>query len=118
MRIYTRREFLKLPEGTVYASGKEWYFEGPKIKGKTIWFDDIENDIHDFYEQDFNWVEGKDSGECFDRLADMLATGSSYPMQNSICRDGMFDPDDLFLVYEKADLEILKAYIEEAIELA
>ena len=116
MRIYTRHEFLDLPEGTIFAKGKEWYFDQLQVKGKTLPADDG-GYCGDFYTMEFAWVDGEDSMECINRLYEMLEQKKSYPMQNSECRDGMFDLDDLFLVFEKADLLILKQYIEKAIAL-
>lgn len=103
---------MDLPEGTLYCKGKEWFFEHMCIKGKSIKWGD---GIGDWYEMDPCWVDGNNSGECFSRLQEMLDKKASYPMQNCECRDGCFDPDDLFLVFEKDDLVILKNYIEEAI---
>lgn len=113
MKIYTRHEFLNLPEGTIFAKGKEWYFDQLQVKGKTL---PVEEDFcGDFYSMEFEWIACTDSGNSFDRLDDMLKNGASYPMNNSEGRDGMFDLDELFLVFEKPDLLILKTYIEEAI---
>ena len=114
MKIYTRHEFLNLPEGTIFAKGKEWYFDQLQVKGKTLPADN-EGYCGDFYSMEFAWVECRESMQGIDRLYEMLEKGVSYPMNNSEGRDGMFDPDELFLVFEKPDLLILKQYIEEAI---
>lgn len=112
MRIYSRQEFLKLPVGTIYCKGKEWYFDNLCIKGESLLWED---GMGDWYEMDPAWVGGKNSGECFDRLQEMLDKQASYPMQNAECRDGCFEDTDLFLVFEKNDLIILRDYIEQAI---
>ena len=107
MRIYTRADFLKLPPGTAYCKGKRWHFTGLGFKGESL--------DNDWYETDPAWVDGYDSGECFGRLEEMLATGASYPMDDSECRDGLFEPDDLFLVLEKDDLRQLRKWVDTAI---
>lgn len=107
MRIYNRIDFLKLPAGTIYSMGKEWYFDSFCVKDES-W-------DNDWVYLDPCWSNGKDSGECFDILADSLATGSSFEMASSYGRDGGFDPEEIFLVFEKDDLIILKDYLEKAI---
>jgi hypothetical protein len=65
-----------------------------------------------------DWIDGRNSEECFGRLDAMLKTGASFPMQNSTCRDGMFDDENIFLVWEKPDLEFLATLTAKAIEVS
>lgn len=111
MRVLNRKAFLMLPIGTAFCKGKEWFFEGLAFKDETI----VAGEHGDWYEADPAWVDGEDSGECIDRLIEMLATGASYPMQNSICRDGLFEPDDVFLIFEREDLLKLRTRIDAAL---
>lgn len=89
---------MKLPAGTMYSKGKEWHFGALCVKGDTL------PNMNDWYELSLDWIEGSNSGECFERLDAMLKTGASFPVQDSECRDGMFDDKDIFLVWEKPDL--------------
>jgi hypothetical protein len=114
MRIYNRQEFMKLPAGTFFAKGKPWYFEAIDVKDETCV---IEGRNVDFFVHGLTWVEANDSGEAIDRLEEMKERGDSYPMQDSICRDGCFDEEDIFLVYEKEDLERIKIMLEKALTL-
>lgn len=91
MRVYTRAEFMKLPAGTMYCKGVRWSFGALCVK-------DITTDYNDWYEMSLDWIDGRNSEECFDRLQVMLDSGASFPMQNSIYRDGMFDEENIFLV--------------------
>jgi len=113
MRIYRRAEFLKLPEGTFFCKGEPWVFGPLSVKGETVTFDGG----RDFFYQHFDWVDGDDAGECFDRLERMLAHGEAYPMINGITRDGGFNDAALFLVYEKADLLRIREMIDAATAL-
>lgn len=113
MRIYRRKEFMKLPAGTAFFKGKQWYFGGIQFKGDTI-TDGYGNRL-DWYELDPAWVDGYDSGECLGRLEEMLSSGAKYPMQDSECRDGRFDDEDLFLVPDKIDLAQIKEWLDTAI---
>ena len=109
MKIYRRKDFLELPEGTIYAKGKPWFFSYLSVKGKTL--------SNDWSQLSPMWIEAYDDGEQWRRLDDMLENGASYPMQTSYGRDGCFDDDDLFLVPERDDLEKLRAMIDDAISV-
>jgi hypothetical protein len=111
MRIYRRKEFLRLPEGTVYAKGKPWYFGALSIKHDTT-------DYGDWWSLDPCWISANDSSEAVDRLEAMLEEGASHPMEDSIGRDGLIQEEDaLFLVFEKDDLLKLREMIDKAISL-
>lgn len=111
MRVVDRATFLALPPGTIYCKGVRWAFEGLNVKQETA-------GSNDWYALDPAWVDGHDSGECIDRLEEMLAKGASYPMQDSACRDGLFDADAVFLIFERADLLTLRAWIDAALTVA
>lgn len=114
MRIYKRAEFMKLPAGAMFCKGKEWYFSDICSKDETI---KTEGKDIDFYYAHYNWVDGDDCGECLERLGKMMDEGASFPMQDSISRDGMFDDTEIFLVFEKEDLLKLRDVIDQAIAM-
>lgn len=111
LKIYTRTEFMKLPAGTLYAKGKPWYFDGFHVKGDTIVH---EGRAIDFGTRDLVCIESHDSGEMIDRLEAMRADGASFPMEDAYGRDGCFDDEDLFLVWEGPDLEEMHRVIDAA----
>lgn len=113
MKVITRDKFLDYPEGTIFAKGKEWYFDNLCIKGVTFPAD--EDYCGDFLYLDTSWPDAWDSGKAIDLLAEAIETGKSFECEKGYSRDGMFDLEDLFLVYEKDDLEFLKEQIENAI---
>lgn len=105
MKIVDRKTFLSMPEGTVYAKiPKRWIIEDIHVKYEST-------DYNDWYYMNFNWVDASDSGEAIDRLDEMFESGASYPVQNSIARDGLFDEDDHFLIYEKEDIDFIVSEI-------
>lgn len=108
MRVVDRKTFLELPEGTVYCKGEEWSFDGLTFKFETC-------GTNDWWSMDPAWVDGKDPIECVDRLEEMKNDGASYPMQISIGRDGCFDKDAMFLVFEREDLLKLRDLIDKGI---
>lgn len=112
MKIYKRKEFLNLPVGTAYHKGDYSWFGDLEFKGES-WLE-----CNDFYRLSIGWVDGRDADECFDRLFEMKDEGASYPLQQNECRDGLFEDDAIFMVYEKSDLHILKELVERALEVS
>lgn len=109
MKLLNRTDFLKMPAGTVFCEGEKWCFQGLMFKGETC------PSGYDWYERDPAWIESKDSEESFSRLEDMMENGSSYPMESAEGRNGMYEDDSIFLVFEKADLLKLRDLIDGAL---
>lgn len=109
MRAVNRKTFLSLPAGTIYCKGVRWAFDGLCIKD-----DSLEND---WIYLDPAWPSSHDSGEACDILETSLATGSSFPCEDAMGRDGCFTDDAVFLIFEKDDLLALRSYIDRAIDL-
>ena len=107
MKIVNRKTFLQMPSGTIFAKGNKWFFESLCIKGDSL--------HNDFYCLDPAWIDSEDDRQQFDRLDEMLSTGCSFPIESSESRDGLFDDDALFLIFELDDLLVMKKHIELAI---
>lgn len=114
MRIYSRQDFMTLPEGVIFAKGKPWFFGTLSVKGDTIF---MEGRAIDFGVRDLVNIESHDSGEWSDRLEEMLENKASYPMNDSYGRDGCFDDEDVFLVYETQDIKKLITTLQYAEEV-
>lgn len=97
MKIYTRKQFMKLPEGTIFSSGEPYAFSGIYIKGETLDVDFVESSLID--------IESFSSEDNVDRMCEMEENGASYPINKDYGREGLFDDDMLYMVYEKEDLE-------------
>jgi hypothetical protein len=80
-----------------------------QIKGESI------EDIDWFY-FDPNWVDAYDSAEAIDRLEEMVKDpNASYPMESAWSRDGLYDKDQLFLVFERSDVINLMNIMERGV---
>lgn len=110
MKVYNRADFLTLPEGVIFCSGPQWAFGNLRVKGESLLRS------NDFVCLELQWIDSRDSGEAVDRLDAMLQAGASYPMNGDYGRDGCFADEEVFLVWERADLERLMQYCERAIE--
>jgi hypothetical protein len=111
VRVVNRKTFLALPAGTIYCKGAPWAFQGLCIKGDSL-------PSNDWIYLDMAWASAKDSGEASDILENSLATGSSFACEDDYGRDGCFNEDAIFLVFERADLTKLRSYIDGAMEVS
>lgn len=110
MRIVDRATFLSLPAGTVFAKFEPHVFGEVTIKEQTVGNDFVEQGL-------LPWFEGvDDSGAYFDTLETMVAGAPSPPLDYDCAgRDGLFDLDQLFAVFEERDVEALVARLQQAL---
>ena len=99
MKIVGLEEFLKLPEDTVFMKYKPCAFEELCAKMKTL--------PHDFALCTLTTeVDSVSSDDMFNRLDEALEIGGSVKMDfHSNMRDGCFEKDQLFAIYEKEDVQ-------------
>lgn len=110
MRVVDRKTFLTLPAGTIYCKGVRWAFEGLCIKDDSLG--------NDWIYLDPAWPSAHDSGEAVDLLEGSLETGSSFPCEDDMGRDGCFTEDAVFLIFEKDDLMSLRDHVNAALALS
>jgi hypothetical protein len=109
MKIVNRETFLKMPAETVYSEYKPCAFDQVCIKGETTG--------NDFY---VNYVtqtlDCKNSEEFVDILFAAEKSGDSFPLDfDTEGRDGMFDDEQLFAVWDKQDIEGLIERLKQTI---
>ena len=110
MRIVRLAEFLALPEGTIYAQGMPWVFTSLHIKGENT-------PAGNWWALDPCWVDADSSAEASDRLEAMLARDARFPMNQGETRASA-DDGDVFLVFERADLEALRENLDRALAVS
>ena len=113
MRIVDRTTFLALPAGTVFAKYAPQYFDELAIKGETSG--------PDFYVQQLvPWFEGAEDDASYSEAINAIMNGQPSPPLDYHCeaRDGLFDDDQLFAVFDELDLSALIARLQEAAETA
>ena len=99
MKIVNRATFLSMPAGTVYIAASHPYAWGDiQIKDDTSG--------NDWYYSDLTSIDADDSGDLVDRWEDMLNNVASHPLDlETLSRDGMYEPDAIFMIYEKHELQ-------------
>lgn len=104
MRIVNLATFRAMPEGTIFMKYEPCIFDTLSVKGET-W-------EHDWTYANISYeIESTDSGDFAAKLEDAERNPSmSIPMDfDCYGRDGCFEDDQLFAVYDKADIEGLIA---------
>jgi len=112
MRLVTQTELMKLPEGALYARlYRPWVFADLCIKGDNV-------GSKDFYERSLNWVDANDSLEAVDRLDAMMEDSTlSFPVAQAYQREGLYEQDAHYLVYELEDVKLLVGELRQAYEI-
>ena len=108
MKIVDRKTFLGLPAGTLFAKYEPCVFGDLEIK-------------HDSLENDYvtsgplaSRVMSDGSNDFFDKLQWAQLSGESLPMDfGDTIRDGLFEENQLFAVYEDRDvIELIERLYE------
>ena len=115
MKIINSELFLSLPAGIIYAYFKPVIFKGLFIKGDTI--KDENNKLIDyFFKNILNEVSSNSSDEMFDIIFKREIDGMSFNLDfDCYERDGLFDNDRKYAIYEKNDIENLINVLKENI---
>ena len=101
VRILNLEQFRAKPENTVFSKYEPYLFGELQIKGQTL--------EADFLAQSINGaIESNDTGDFCDKLDRAQKTAEYLKMDfNCECRDGLFKKDQLFAVWEEADVRAL-----------
>jgi len=109
MKIVNLTAFRALPENTVFSKYAPCYFEELQIKGETWEVDFLSQPIADAIETD-------GAGDFSDKLRRAQETGESLAMDfHCPGRDGLFEPDQLFAVWEPDDVLALIERLKECL---
>ncbi len=109
MKIVDRKTFLAMPSGTVYSLYAPCVFEQLQVKstdcGDNDWiYCNLISPLH------------CDSTEHFLLNCEEMERGGSVPLDFSLSeRDGCFEKDQLFAVWEESDVSALIARLREAL---
>ena len=119
MRIVDRKTFLAMPENTVFSKYKPCYFDHVAIKEESITFPHNPISAGDFRYQSIedSMADWKTSEDLFEMWDQMETQGKSFPMEfDTSDRDGMFDKDQLFAVWEKQDVQRLIDRLQKCLD--
>lgn len=104
MRIVNKQEFYKLPEGTLFAKYKPIIFDDLCIKYQNM-YNHKKEPIDYVYESLLGNVDCESSGDVTDILLEAEEKGNSFKLDFDCGeRDGLYEDDALFAIYEKEDV--------------
>ncbi|MES2864097.1 MAG: hypothetical protein V4666_08265 [Bacteroidota bacterium] len=105
MKVVNKNTFYDLPSGTVYSMYEPMNIFGLKIKGNTL------RHGHNNLPYDYTYVDlvgnvlHDSSEEYFDLMNNLVIGETSFHLDFECHeRDGMFEPKEMFCIYERADL--------------
>ncbi|MDR6844515.1 hypothetical protein [Flavobacterium granuli] len=101
MKIVDKIIFYNLPNGTLFSHYEPVVFNGLKIKGDTI-YNGIEP-IDYFYTDLIGNIQSNSSEEFIDKLDNAKDNSLELDFERSE-RDGLYEEDSLFAIYENNDL--------------
>lgn len=108
MKIVSKSELVKMPKGALFADfrngpdrmwtkGPEFILVGPSRFS-------YNEEPNDFYYISLDTPDHHDTGELFQRCDDMAANGTSYPVDLVIQREGLYDSNRRYIVWEADDV--------------
>ena len=103
MKIVDRKTFLELPPGTVYAKYQPHMYDEMAIKEDTIKLDDG-TPIDWIYQSIIPSFRNSNGSDDFDLVGPMVDGGQSAELDYHCCgRDGCFEDEQLFAIWERED---------------
>jgi hypothetical protein len=115
MRIVSKQEFYKLPQGTICAKFEPDIFGEPFVKLDT-WYDIEDTDPIDYlYIPLWGMVDAQDTYKEGKILHEALTNKTSFKMDyDCSMRDGLFDEDQYYAVWEPEDIQGVIDILERA----
>ncbi len=101
MKIVNKKEFLTLPENTVYSN----FSPGDSITGLFVKGQSLKNDW--FYEDIIDFNNYETSNERYAKIEEMQKNVEHEQDYGCQQRDGMYEDEQYFLVYTGKDVEQL-----------
>ncbi len=116
MKIVTRDQLMAMPAGTVFQNFEPRIFGEIRIKGDTCGSDFYLSDLDG---TEYDSVKGDIASALLDATDRSLKTGENIKIVlNSECREGMFDKDQLYAVWNTEDVYALIARLQECLHVA
>lgn len=117
MKIISRATFLAMPAGTLFSKYEPCVFGELMIKADTIVMAGSASGGDFRYTSVADAINSYSSSDFSDMLFDAEGNGNSVAMDFEIqSRDAEFEPDQLFAVWERADVAGLIVRLQQALK--
>lgn len=112
MKIVNLKSFRALPSGTLFLKYEPCVFGELQVKGDTWEYDFLCGEMA-------APIDANSSDDYGNKLDDAMENGTSVALDfDCYGRDGCFDDNQLFAVYEKEDMEKLISKLQECMKEA
>jgi hypothetical protein len=111
MKLVNRGTFLRLPIGTIYSKFEPCIAGAPQLKDETILNSEETRGIDWFYQ---DLVEPN----LMENMIDLISSTGRADLDDAGQRDGCFDEDEFYLIWQPKDLQQLIANLQAAIPIA
>lgn len=111
MKLVNRDTFLRLPIGTIYSKYEPCIACAPQLKDETILNSEETSGIDWFYQ---DLVEPN----LMENMIDLISSTGRADLDDAGQRDGCFDEDEYYLIWQPKDLQQLIAKLQAAIPIA
>jgi len=109
MKIINLTEFRAMPDGTIFCKYEPCNFGELEIKGETWDSDFISAPLT-------GCIESDSGSDMFDKLLQYEKTKESFPLNVEYYgRDGLYEKDQLYAVYENTDIEQLISRLKQSL---
>lgn len=117
MKIVNKEDFYKLPTGTLFANYQPIIFEGLFIKGINLY--DDEGLPYDFIQESLlGNLDCSGSTEQDEILFKAEKEGLSFKLDfDNSTREGFYDSEDLYAIYEKHDVQQFVSKLSTCLDL-
>ena len=117
MRLYKRADFINLPSMTIYSK-----IDNHELMGGLFCKTTGPDYGNDWVEQNLIGESGfpngiTDGGDALEYQLNLRDTFKDFRTDLECgCRDGMFDDNDCFVVWDKSDIKNLRDYLDECLK--
>lgn len=110
MKLVNRETFLRLPIGTIYSKYEPCIARSPQIKNETL--TGMQGQSIDWFYQDL--VEPN----LMENMIDLISGTGQTDLDDAGQRDGCFDYDEYYLIWQPKDLQQLITNLQAALPIA
>ncbi len=121
MRLYKRADFIKLPANTIYSKLNGEHSDSDLIEGLYCKTTDKNDYVNDWVEQDLIGEAGfpndiTNGADAIDYQINLRDTFQDFRTDLECGgRDGMFDDEDVFVVWDKEDITKLRDFLNKCL---
>lgn len=115
MKLIDRKAFLEMPNGTIYSTYEPCICDSLSIKISNVG----DNDWSYIPLDTISFINTEGSGDLYDKLLNLKPNDSidTDISMNESYRDGVFDKDEMFMVFSRDEVEKLIGVLTQTLDM-